>query len=285
MNVKIGPFKFFAGCCFLLTAIGSHAQEKFRVCADPLNPPYSTKAQNGYENKIAKLFADQLNQKLEYYWFPQRIGFIRNTLKSEIENTGQFKCDVVMGVPSGFDFAKTTKPYFHSTYTLLIAKGRGWDDITEVSQLGDLPLQRQEALKIAMFDRGPGTAWLQKYGLLDQGIPYQSMTGDDKNNVAMQIEKDIRNGVIDMVILWGPITGYITSQSPEASYTVIPMQSTPDIKFDFSMSMAVRYGDNQRKALLESLIDKNFTQIQTIIKSYNIPILPIPKQHRKEDDD
>ncbi len=284
MNVKTGPIKIFASCCLLLTAISSHAQEKFRVCADPLNPPYSTKAQTGYENKIAKLFADQLNQELEYYWFPQRIGFIRNTLKSEIENTGQFKCDVVMGVPLGFDFAKTTKPYFHSTYTLLIAKGRGWDDITTASQLANLPLQRQEALKIAMFDRGPGTAWLQKYGLLDQGIPYQSMTGDDKNNVAMQIEKDIKNGVIDMVILWGPMTGYITSQSPEGSYTVIPMQSAPDIKFDFSMSMAVRYGDNQRKALLESLIDKNFTQIQAIIKGYNIPVLPIPEQHRKDDD-
>jgi len=87
-----------------------------------------------------------------------------------------------------------------------------------------------------------------------------------------------------MVILWGPMTGYITSQSPEGSYTVIPMQSAPDIKFDFSMSMAVRYGDNQRKALLESLIDKNFTQIQAIIKGYNIPVLPIPEQHRKDDD-
>ncbi len=285
MNVKIDPVKFLIGCYLILAATGSPAQEKFRVCADPLNPPYSTKAQTGYENKIAQLFAGQLNQELEYYWFPQRIGFIRNTLKSEIGDSHQFKCDVVMGVPSGFDFAKTTAPYFHSTYTLLIAKGRGWDDISKASQLTNLPLQRQENLKIAMFDRGPGTAWLQKYGLLDQGIPYQSMTGDDKNNVAMQIEKDLRNGVIDMVILWGPLTGYITSQSPENSYTVIPMQSTPGMKFDFSMSMAVRYGDNQRKALLDKLIDKNFTQIQDIIKSYNIPVLPIPEQQRTDNDD
>ena len=273
--------------CFnlLLASTAGYAQEKFRVCADPLNPPYSTKEQTGYENKIAKLFAGQLGQELEYYWFPQRIGFIRNTLKSEIENTHQYKCDVVMGVPTGFDFAKTTKPYFHSTYVLLIAKGRGWDDISKAAQLGDLPLQRQEALKIAMFDRGPGTAWLQKYGLLDQGIPYQSMTGDNKNNVAMQIEKDLRAGVIDMVILWGPMAGYVTTQSPEGSYTVIPMQSAPGMKFDFSMSMAVRYGDNERKAMLESLIDKNSTQIQAIIKSYNIPVLPIPEQHGRDDDD
>ena len=260
----------------LLFSTSLVAADKFRVCADPLNPPYSTKEQTGYENKIAQLFADQLGQELEYYWFPQRIGFIRNTLKSEIEGADQFKCDVVIGVPAGFDFAKTTKPYFHSTYTLVIAKGRGWDHITRPEQLADQPLQKLENLKIAMFDRGPGTAWLQKYGLLDQGIPYQSMTGDDENNVAMQIEKVLKAGKIDMVILWGPLSGFITSQSPEGSYNVIPMQSSPDIKFDFSMSMAVRYGDNDRKAMLDRLIDQNSDKIVEIIKSYNIPVLPIP---------
>ena len=269
----------------ILSSLPVQAEEKFRVCADPLNPPYSTKDQMGYENKIAQLFADQLGQELEYYWFPQRIGFIRNTLKSEIEGTDQYKCDVVMGVPSRFDFAKTTKPYFHSTYTLVIAKGRGWDDITSASQLASLPLLRQEKLKIAMFDRGPGTAWLQKIGLLEQGIPYQSMTGDDENNVAMQIEKDLKAGKIDMVILWGPLSGYITSQSPEGSYTVIPMQSTPDIKFDFSMSMAVRYGDNERKAMLEKLIEQNSDKITAILESYHIPLLPIPQLRQHKDDD
>ena len=284
--MKSSGIKFLAGLILLTSAFNSYSQEKFRVCADPLNPPYSSKQLDGYENKIAALFAEQLGQDLEYYWFPQRIGFIRNTLKAEIDDKGeQFKCDVVMGVPSGFDFAKTTKPYFHSTYVLLIAKGRGWDDINSPEQLADLPLQRQEQIKIAMFDRGPGTAWLQKQGLLDQGIPYQSMSGDDKNNVAMQIQKDLQKGLIDMVILWGPMAGHIVSQSPADAYTVIPMQSSPGLKFDFSMAMAVRYGDNQRKALLEDLIDKNSAQIEAIIKSYNIPVLPIPKTQPRGDDD
>lgn len=263
----------------------AHAEDKFRVCADPLNPPYSTKSKDGFENKIAELFAKELEQELEYYWFPQRIGFIRNTLKAEIEGTDQFKCDVVMGLPSGFDFAKTTKPYYHSTYVLVIAKGRGWDDITKPSQLSNLSLQREESLKFAMFDRGPGTTWLQKAGLLDLGIPYQTMTGDDENNVAMQVEKDLKSGKIDMVILWGPMAGYVTSQSPQGTYNVIPMQSTPGMKFDFSMAMGVRYGDNKRQQMLERLIDKNMSQIQKIISEYNIPLLSIPKQPIRKDDD
>lgn len=273
------------GLSLVTLTFSAYAKDKFRVCADPLHPPYSTKAKDGFENKIAELFAKELNQELEYYWFPQRIGFIRNTLKSQIDDTDQYKCDVVMGLPVGFDFAKTTKPYYHSTYVLIIAKGRGWDDITQPSQLADLSLQREESLKIAMFDRGPGTAWLQQSGLLDQGIPYQTMTGDDENNVAMQIEKDLKAGIIDMVILWGPMAGYVASQSPKGTYNIIPMQSTPGMKFDFSMAMGVRYGDNQRKGMLEGLIDKKQNQIQAILSEYNIPLLPIPKKTIRDDDD
>ena len=271
--------------CLISLSLNTSAGEKFRVCADPLNPPYSSKALDGFENKIAALFAKQLNQELEYFWFPQRIGFIRNTLKSQIDNTEQYKCDVVMGLPVGFDFAKTTKPYYHSTYALVIAKGRGWDDITKPSQLSNLSLQREESLKIAMFDRGPGTTWLQSIGLLDQGIPYQTMTGDDKNNVAMQIEKDLKAGEIDMVVLWGPMAGYIASQNSSDAYKIIPMKSTPGMKFDFSIAMGIRYGDNKRKELLEKLIDSNKKKIQSIISEYNVPLLPIPQQIVREDND
>lgn len=264
--------------CIASLSFTSFAEEKFRVCADPLHPPFSTKAQDGFENKIAELFAKELKQELEYYWFPQRIGFIRNTLKSQIGDTEQYKCDVVMGLPVGFDFAKTTKPYYHSTYALVIAKGRGWDDITTPSQLTSLSLQREEVLKIAMFDRGPGTTWLQKAGLLDQGIPYRTMTGDKENNVAMQIEKDLKKGKIDMVILWGPMAGYISSQSPQGTYNIIPMVSTKGMKFDYPIAMGIRYGDNKRKETLEQLIDNNMDKIQSIISQYNVPLLPIVNQ-------
>lgn len=268
---------------------GATTQEKFKVCADPLNPPYSTKNKDGFENKIAALFAKELGQTLEYTWFPQRIGFIRKTLMAPLKDsdveTNEFKCDVIMGVPAGQDMTLTTAPYYHSTYVLLIAKGRGWDDISDAEQLLQLPLEKQEALKIAMFDRGPGTTWLQKAGLLDQGIPYQSMSGDNENNVAMQIQKDLKAGKIDMVILWGPIAGYVVSQSPKNSYAVIPMKSTAGMKFDFSMAMGVRFGDKARLETLNQLIAAKASAIQAIMAEYDIPLLPIPKQAIKKDDD
>ncbi|GAW85369.1 conserved hypothetical protein [Bathymodiolus platifrons methanotrophic gill symbiont] len=274
----------FATLLFFL-ALSSHATEKFRVCADPLNPPYSSKKQDGYENKIAELFAKQLGQEVEYYWFPQRIGFVRNTLKATInEQSEQFKCDVIIGVPAGFDFTATTNSYYHSTYVLLIAKERGWNNITIPEQLRSLPLAKQDSLKIAMFDRGPGTAWLQQSGLLEQGVPYQTMTGDDKNNTAMMIEKELQVGNIDMVIIWGPMAGYILSQNPN-DYFILPMKSTLAMKFDYSMAMGVRYGDNARKAQLNELISKNQQEINKILESYHVPLLPIPAKKVRKDDD
>jgi quinoprotein dehydrogenase-associated probable ABC transporter substrate-binding protein len=256
----------------------SYAQEKFKVCADPLNPPYSTKKQDGFENKIAELLAKELGQTVEYTWFPQRIGFIRNTLmapvKEDAVDSTDFKCDVVMGLPTGYDLTETTIPYYTSTYVLLIAKGRGWDDISlDAAQLTNIPPERQDKLKIAMFDQTPGTAWLQKSGLLEYGIPYQSMSGDDDNNTAMQIDKDLKAKKIDMVIIWGPMAGYIVSQSPLNTYTMIPMKASMGIKFDFPMSIGVRKADKDRKAVLDRLILQKGKEIKAIIAGYNIPLL------------
>lgn len=282
--------QFSATHCLLMaglavTSLNTQAQDKFRVCADPVNPPFSTQQLDGYENKIATLFAKQLGQEVEYTWLPERIGFIRNTLKAENENGEGYKCDVVMGVPAGYDLTDTTKPYLHSTYVLLVAKNRGWDDIKDPSQLTNLPLAKLEKLKIAMFDRGPGTDWLQKNGLLEQGVPYQSMTGDSEHNTAMQIEQDLRSGKIDMVILWGPMAAYVQSKSPKGSYQIMPMTSTKELKFDFSIAMGVRQNDQARKKQLNELIEKNSDEIQKIISSYGIPSLPIPNQPTAKDDD
>ncbi len=261
------------------------AEDAFKVCSDPLNPPFSAKDFSGYENKIAALLAEELDQKLVYTWFPNRMGFIRNTLNKKIKNSQDFKCDVIIGVPAGYDRALTTKPYYHSTYVLLIAKNRGWDDIQSPKQLALLPEDRKKQLRIAMFDRGPGTAWLQKNGLIGLGIPYQSMTGDNQNNTAMVIKKDLDAKKIDMVILWGPMAGYILSNSPKEAFNTFNLTSEPGLKFDFSMTMGVRYKDNARKEILNKLIDDKFDEIQEILKSYQIPLLPIPKQVFRDEDD
>ena len=260
---------------FSALAVGpaAWANNSFRVCADPMNPPFSDKTHQGYENKIAELFAQKLDQTVEYTWFPQRIGFIRNTLKAKLPNSDEFKCDVVMGLPTGYELTLTTNSYYRSVYGMIYRTGQGLDDIKNPLDLIMLPAERREKLRIAMFDRGPGTAWIVKNGFVEQGIPYQSMTGDPSTNTALTIEKDFNDGKIDIAILWGPMAGHLISNSPTGSYTFLPMLSTPSMKFDFQISMGVRFGDKDRKAQLNALITENSDEIRNILQSYNVPLI------------
>lgn len=257
----------------LISAPIAHAAEKaFKVCADPNNPPQSVENGDGYENKIAALFASELGQKLEYNWFPQRIGFIRNTLKAKLPDADEYKCDVVMGVPTGWEMTATTQPYYRSTYVLVFKKGKGLDGVKSPDDIGKLPADVKSRLRIAMFDGGPGTTWLLNNGLVGQGIPYQTMTGDVSMNTAQVLARDFADDKIDMVITWGPFGGYIAKQKPEA-FTLLPMQSTPALKFDFPMSIGVRIPDKERKQQLEELIQKKAARIEAILREYQVPLV------------
>ena len=86
----------------------------FRVCADPHNMPFSTDKGEGFENKLAELFADKLGKGLAYAWYPQATGFVRNTLAAH-------KCDVMMGAPQGDDLVQVTNPYYRTAYALVFA--------------------------------------------------------------------------------------------------------------------------------------------------------------------
>lgn len=103
---------------------------ELRVCADPNNLPFSNQREEGFENKLAELFAGELNATLAYTWHAQRRGFFRETLRSE-------RCDVVMGIPSSLELALPSKPYYRSTYVFVTRKA---DDLT-IESLDDAVLR------------------------------------------------------------------------------------------------------------------------------------------------
>ena len=100
-----------------------------RVCADPRNLPFTNEKGEGFENKLAELFAEKLQKKLDYTYFPQAAGFIRMTLAAH-------RCDVIMGYPQGDDLVQGTNPYYRTTYALVAKQGSGLDEVTT---LGSAP--------------------------------------------------------------------------------------------------------------------------------------------------
>ena len=260
-----------------LSFSAAHAAEDkaFRVCADPVNPPFSERDGGGFENRIAELFAKELHQKVEYTWFPQRMGFVRNTLKARKEdNEQEWKCDVVMGVPAGWDQVATTKPYYTATYAMVYnRRAGGLENLKEAADLLALAPETLAGLHIAMFDHSSGTDWLHKHGLTLNAIPYQSMTGDASVNTAMTMLEDFKSGKLDVAILWGPMAAYVAQHAPKGTVGLVAMRNEADVRFEFPIAMGVRQPDAERRRQLDELIEKKAPQIAAILKQYGVPVV------------
>lgn len=246
-----------------------------RVCQDPNNLPFSNTSGQGFENKIAELFAREMGVPLTYYAFPQRLAFIRNTLRYKLPGE-DYRCDIVIGVPAGFGQVSATRPYYRSTYVLVYAKGNALDGIKSSDDLLKLPPEKLHKLRIGVYDRSPASQWLARHALVDQGVPYRILNADPDQYPGEIIERDLAQGKLDAAVVWGPIGGYFAKRVQQPTLVVVPMTSEPGVKFDYAMAMGVRYGEPQWKARIEGLIGKLQPQIIDILKGYGVPLLEEP---------
>ena len=264
------------------TAIADNASERtaLKVCADGNNMPYSNKEKEGFENKIAELFGDYLGLPVEYTFFPQRLGFIRNTLKNET-GIDTYKCDLVMGVPSKFDIASPTDPYYRTTYVLAYVKGRGFDAVKEPADVAELPEETRDEILFGLFDQGPAQLWVFENDLMSQIKIYRAMPGS--TNVSPgDIMQDLIDDKVNMTIIYGPFAGWWKKKTDEVEIVTIPLRNDPDnpeMQFEFNMSMAVRYGDDEWKKTVNTFIHEKKDEIHAILKEYNVPLLPIEQKN------
>ena len=243
-----------------------------RVCQDPNNLPFSNVKGDGLENKIAEVFGNALGLPVTYYSFPQRLAFIRNTLKFKLPGE-DYPCDIVMGVPAGYDQVSVTKPYYRSTYALVIPKGKGMDQVASAEDFLKLGKPKLATLRIGVYDRSPASDWLKRHQLLDQGVPYQIMNADPQQYPGEIIEKDLASGKLDVAIVWGPIAGYFAQRVKTPVLTVVPLKSEPGVRFDYPMAMGVRYGEREWKQQIEGLLESKRPEIQAILKEYGVPLV------------
>jgi mxaJ protein len=252
---------------------GPGQDKVLRVCQDPNNLPFSNRALAGFENKIAAMFAQELGWKLEHTWFPQRMGFIRNTLRAKEQNSERFKCDLVTGVATGFDLGATTHSYYRSTYAMAYLKGRGLDGVRGLDDLLALNPEQRTKLRLGVFAGSPVTEWLLQNGLMGQVVSYQSQTGDAEQYPGQIVEQDLASGKIDVAFVWGPIGGYFAKNTRSAPIVAVPLASRPGMKLDFEIAMAVRFGEKDFKQRIDQLIEANRPKITVILEQYGVPLL------------
>ena len=247
-------------------------RKALRVCQDPNNLPFSNTSGEGIENRIAEVFGKALNLPVTYYSFPQRLAFIRNTLRYKLPGQ-DYPCDIVMGVPVGYDQVSVTKPYYRSTYALVFPQGQGLDQVRTAADFLALDRGKLAKMRIGVYDRSPASEWLSKHGLVDSGVPYHIMNADPNQYPGEIIEKDLAGGKLDAAIVWGPIAGYFAKRVQTPKLSVVPLSSEPGVRFDFQMAMGVRYGEREWKQQVESLIDSKQAAITDILREYGVPLL------------
>jgi quinoprotein dehydrogenase-associated probable ABC transporter substrate-binding protein len=231
-----------------------------RVCADPRNMPFSDEKGEGFENKLAELFAEKLQKKLDYMYFPQATGFVRVTL-------GAHRCDVIMGYPQGDDLVQGTNPYYRTAYALISKPGSGLEDVTTLEDA------RLKGKHIGVVAGTPPATNMAINGLMPNAKPYPLMIDTRVDSSAAAMIKDLTSGEIDAAILWGPMAGYYAKQANPALHVAPLVKETSGPRLAFRIGMGVRPADQNWKRLLNRLIQENQLAINNILLDYGVPLL------------
>jgi mxaJ protein len=246
------------------TSVSRAADERateLRVCADPDNLPFSNRDGAGLENKIAEIVARDLGMRLTYFWWPHQRGLVRRTLNED-------RCDVLIGVPRDLDPVLTTKPYYRSTYVLVSRKSAHLG----VRSLDDPALKQ---LRIGVHIDTPPWAVLGERGLMAQVKGYPLMfdyRNSDRTRRPDQLLLDVKDGALDVAIVWGPIAGYFDKHNG-STLELVPLEGSGRIPMSFDISMGVRRSDEALKARLETALDRRGAEIRSVLADYGVPLV------------
>ena len=247
---------------------GGPKVQPLRICADPNNLPFSNRQEQGFENRLARLLARDLHRELEYTWWPQRRGFVRNTL-------GADRCDVIMGLPAHFDRALTTRPYYRSTYVFVSQQRRR----LAVESFDD---PRLSTLRVGVqmvgddFANTPPAHALSARGLVGNIVGYSVLGDYSRPDPPARILDAVVDGDIDLAVVWGPLAGFFAQRSsvPLELHPVREKRSftPPAIPFTFDISMGVRRGDRHLQQQLDRFIDRHQAEIDAILSKFGVPL-------------
>jgi mxaJ protein len=241
-----------------------------RVCSDPNNLPFSNRKGEGFENQIAELIAGELHTTVRYYWWPQRRGFIRNTL-------GAGRCDLVVGIPASDGQVLATRPYYTSTYVFLSRRSSGLG----IRSLDDPRLRH---LRIGLhfigddYHNTPAAAALARRGVVRNLVGY-SIYGDySRPNPPARLIDAVARGDVDVAIVWGPFAGYFGPRTglPLVSTPVTPALDGPALPFTFAIAAGVRRGDTALQARVDRALESARPRILAVLERYGVPLVAGP---------
>lgn len=242
------------------------AAPPLRVCADPNNMPFSNQRGEGFENKIAELVARELHRPLEYFWLPQRRGFVRHSLDAG-------RCDVVISVPAQYGLLQPTTSYYRSSYAFVSRRDRH----LRVDSFDAPPLKRLTiGIQITGDDyNNPPAAQELASRHIVQNVRGFTVYGDySRSEPQRTIVDAVADGLVDVAIVWGPLAGYYARReaTPIDVRPITAVSAASSSKFTFDIAMGVRRGDTTLRAALDAVIAHHGDAMQRILREYGVPL-------------
>lgn len=248
-----------AGVTALVLSVPANA---LKVCADPDYLPYSNRAGQGFENKVAAAVGPWLGEPLEYIWasnrghggFPQ---FLSSTLDAK-------KCDVVMSIPYGSREELTTRPYYISSYVFVFPKSKHYS----IASMDSPALKR---LKIGVERDTPVEDGLKMRGLIPGTVTPFDVSEDSNQSPSIMLVA-LEKGQIDVLITWQPAIGAFLRNYPDLEVAPVPNSRTlgPPEQYSFPMSMGVREGNDALKQRLDDIIQKHQAELTSILSENGV---------------
>ena len=240
-------------------------KHNLRVCADPQNMPFSNRKREGFDNKIADVIARELGDSVSYAWWPSRRGYLRNTLSAGT-------CDLVIGVPVGFDPVATSKPYYRSTYYIVSRA----DKKLGITSLDDARLKKLRVgvnLLDGDYTNTPPAHALSAHGITGIGVVGFPGFYDEEHQPG-EIIDSLAKGNIDVALVWGPIAGWFAKKSGvPMSMTALPDSDSADLPFAYSVAIGTRRSDRELRTLIDDILVRKKQEIDKILMEYNVPTL------------
>jgi mxaJ protein len=229
--------------------------------------PFTNDRGEGLENRLVELVASDLGARVEYTWHAQRRGFIRNTLRAG-------ECDVVAGVPSSFELALPTRPYYRSTYVFVTREDRGID----VRHFDD-PRLRELRIGVQLigddYASSPPVHALGNRGIV-QNVTGFSVIGDySEESPPARIVDAVADGRVDIAVVWGPLAGWYARAHalPLRLVPVEPQVDVPFLPFVFDIAMGVRREDTALRDELDEVLVRRADDVRRILEEYGVPVV------------
>ena len=236
-----------------------------RVCADPGNMPLSSAKEEGYQNKIAKILAEDLGGSVSFFWRPyHERGLTRETFQND-------ECDILMDMPVALQDLLTTEPLYSTTYVFASRADKKLD----IKSLDDPALKQ---LRIGVFQHSGLREALERRGHknLDLHIIAYDTDLQPKHQPWQQVQKVI-DGELDVAGVWGPFAGWLKARE-DAPLVIQPVNLWEnEVPMEFELAIGMQRNQVMLKYMLDWALTRKRNEIAAVLKEYGVPLIKCAK--------